>query len=78
MWIRPAGAAPQGGELIPGGWDHEHCSICWETIGGGGQVAGFVSGEDDWVCGECHRHFVAPRSLAFVTWQPGFRPSAKP
>jgi hypothetical protein len=78
MWVRPAGATPQGGELLPGGWDHEHCSICWERIGGGGQAAGFVSGEDDWVCGECYRQFVAPRSLAFVTWQTGFIPSSGP
>jgi hypothetical protein len=79
IWIiRPAGADPQGGELLPGGWDHEHCSICWERIGGGGQAAGFVSGEDNWVCGECYGCFVAPRSLAFVAWQTGFTPSSGP
>jgi hypothetical protein len=78
MWVRPADAAPQGGELLPGGWDHEHCSICWERIGGGGQATGFLSGADDWVCQECYRLFVAPRSLAFVTWEAGFIPSSGP
>jgi hypothetical protein len=53
------------GELVPGGWDHEHCSICHQKIGWGGQPNGFVS-EDDWVCDECHSRFIIPRSLAFM------------
>jgi hypothetical protein len=74
--FQPYDAISTGGEVLLGGWDHEHCSICWETIGCGGQAAGFVSG-DDWVCGECYRRFVVPKSLDFVRWQAGYAgPSA--
>jgi hypothetical protein len=74
--FQPYDAISTRGEVLPGGWDHEHCSICWETIGCGGQAAGFVSG-DDWVCGECYRRFVVPKSLDFVLWQAGYAgPSA--
>jgi len=78
--FQPRETTPIGGELIPGGWDHEHCSICWERIGCGGQAAGLVSGANDWdwVCGECHRLFVVPRSLEFVTWQAGFNHPSGP
>ena len=73
VWLtRSTDEAPIGGDLVPKGWDHEHCSICREKIGCGGQASGFVDEKDDWVCGECFRQYVAPRSLAFVTWQTGY------
>lgn len=59
-----------GGEVgavhvVPAGWDHEHCAICWETIGRGGQVEGHVSSQGDWVCSSCY-DFVERRSLDFI------------
>lgn len=71
MWTRSTEKAPIG-DRIPNGWDHEHCSICWERIGCEGQATGFVNEADDWVCGECFGLFVSPKSLAFVIWQPGY------
>jgi len=54
--FHPRDAISTGSERFPGGWDHEHCSICWSKIDRGGKGAGFVSGanDSDWVCGECH------------------------
>jgi hypothetical protein len=72
LWTRSSEAAPAGGDLVPDGWDHEHCSICWEKIGRGGAGVGFVSGADDWVCVGCYHRYVASRSLAFVNWQTGY------
>lgn len=73
FWRRASDVEPADGTLISEGWDHEHCSICWEKIGCFGQASGFLS-EDDWVCGECFRQFVSPKSIAFVTWQKGYIP----
>ena len=56
---------PPGGELIKGGWDHEHCAICWETLGSGGQPEGYLS-QNDWVCEHCFERFVQQRSLDFI------------
>jgi hypothetical protein len=55
-----------GAEVIPGGWDHEHCAICWETIGAGGQAEGYVSNQRTWVCSPCYGAFVELRSLDFI------------
>jgi hypothetical protein len=63
--------APPGGDVIPGGWDHEHCEICWKRIGLGGEPDGFFSPPDSWVCEECYTTFIVPQSLAFVTWSAG-------
>ena len=63
---RSSAQAPAGGEVVPGGWDHEHCEICRQTIGAGGEPVGFVSPPDSWVCEACYRDFVVPRSLAFA------------
>jgi hypothetical protein len=67
-WLatRSSPEAPGGGEVVPGGWDHEHCDICQKKIGRGGEPEGFSSPPDAWVCEECYTNFVAPRSLGFV------------
>jgi hypothetical protein len=46
----PAGTRTGGGdagaaEVVESAWDHEHCAICWETLGPGGQAEGYVSGQ---------------------------------
>jgi hypothetical protein len=38
METRASGHTPDGGVTVPGGWDHEHCFICQEKIGTGGQT----------------------------------------
>jgi len=54
------------GELVEGGWDHEHCAICWEAIGPVDQVEGYFSAPDTWVCERCYVDYVARRSLEFI------------
>jgi hypothetical protein len=66
MGTRYSAEAPVGGQVVPGGWDHEHCRICWQKIGCGGERAGYFSSPDAWVCQECYISFVVPRSLAFA------------
>jgi len=58
--------APSGGEVVPGGWDHEHCDICWKKIGCGGEPFGFYSDPNAWVCSECYTKHVTPRSIEFA------------
>src|ERR1700722_1812189 len=54
------------GEIVPGGWDHEHCEICWQKIGSGGDREGYVTGAEEWVCVACYFNFIEPRDLRFV------------
>jgi hypothetical protein len=61
-----AAADASGTEVIKAGWDHEHCAICWETLGPGGQAEGYVSAEQTWVCERCYVDFVERRSLDFI------------
>jgi len=46
--------------------DHNHCAICWQTLGQGGQPQGYVSKDTTWICCGCYESFVAPRSLDFI------------
>jgi len=66
LWTRADAAKSEGGKLIEGGWDHEHCAIYSEKIGVGGQPEGYFSDPDTWVCVECFNKFVLPRSLSFI------------
>ncbi|MGZ4888143.1 MAG: hypothetical protein ACXWBH_03110 [Candidatus Angelobacter sp.] len=51
--------------------DHDHCAICWETLGPGGQLEGYVSEDATWICCRCYESFVQPWSLDFI---PGPKP----
>ena len=52
---------------IPGGWDHEHCSICWETISQfTEQKTGYVNQKNQWVCTACFESYVKPKCLDFI------------
>jgi len=53
-------------EVVEGSWDHEHCVICSETLGTGGQSDGYVSSQQTWVCERCYIDFVMRRSLDFI------------
>jgi hypothetical protein len=57
---------PEGGTLIRGGWDHEHCEICSKTISPKTDPIAMVSEPDHWICQECYENFVVPGSLAFI------------
>jgi hypothetical protein len=54
------------GQIVPGGWDHEHCEICWRHIGSGGDPEGYVTGNDEWVCTSCYSRYVERHDLSFV------------
>jgi hypothetical protein len=49
------------------GSDHDHCAICWDTLGNGGQPEGCVDDDATWICCGCHEAFVQRRSLDFIT-----------
>jgi hypothetical protein len=53
--------------LVTGGWDHEHCSICWEEISPEAQACGYMSKNADWVCVKCYTNFVQPKEVGFLT-----------
>lgn len=62
----PAGVspAPLGAEVIPNGWNHEHCRLCWERIRAG--EAGFLDDAGKWLCKSCYSRFVATHDLSFM------------
>ena len=45
-------------ELIPGGWDHEHCSLCWARIADG-MTYWANGGEFKLLCDYCHDHYAS-------------------
>jgi hypothetical protein len=55
-------------EVIEGGWDHEHCSICWENISPDqpDNKYGYFDQNNDWVCQSCYEKYVIPKSLDFI------------
>ena len=53
-------------EEIPGGWDHEHCAICWATISQKEHHSFMKSSQDDCVCPDCFRNHVEPRNIDFI------------
>jgi hypothetical protein len=54
------------GQIVKGGWDHEHCELCWQKIGDGGEPNGYFDGTNNWVCDRCYNRFIGPRDLRFV------------
>ncbi len=66
MMVPASGEIPQGAHVAPGAWEHEHCAICWETIGHGGDPKGFLSTDKRWICAKCHMSYVIPKLIGFV------------
>jgi hypothetical protein len=58
----PGEMPPADGEIVKGGWDHEHCELCWTKISaaGEGQRDGYVDGKT-WLCADCFETYIAPR-----------------
>jgi hypothetical protein len=50
---------PPGGFVVPGGWDHEHCRLCWERISDieAGKNFGYTDGKD-WLCESCYEKYI--------------------
>jgi hypothetical protein len=55
-------------EEIKGGWDHEHCRICWQRISAyeDEENFGYVDQNDSWLCLSCYKKYIIPQSIAFV------------
>ena len=58
----PGEAEVAGERVLPGGWEHEHCSLCEQTISQdeGDEHSGYTDGRD-WLCRACYQDFIAPR-----------------
>lgn len=52
---------PLEGELVKGGWDHEHCLLCWKKISPNKEEElneGYTDGKE-WLCQACYELYVA-------------------
>jgi hypothetical protein len=49
----------------PGGWDHEHCQMCWREISqiGDADRFGYADEDDRWLCESCYIKHVAPTQV---------------
>ncbi|HVN76938.1 MAG TPA: hypothetical protein VMT19_11510 [Thermoanaerobaculaceae bacterium] len=58
---RPGEVIGEGMRVVPGGWDHEHCCLCFATISARGDDlrSGYTDG-NDWACEECYAEEIAP------------------
>jgi Zn-finger protein len=48
-------------EIVPDGWSHDHCDICWWTISVSEKEedgTGYTDGRGNWLCMDCHDRFV--------------------
>ena len=45
--------------IIPKGWDHEHCSLCWKAISAANtdEKCGYRN-KYNWVCRECYEKYI--------------------
>jgi len=50
--------SPGDATLLPHGWDHEHCALCWVKISEtSGQASAYYS-DGDWLCVKCYCSYV--------------------
>jgi hypothetical protein len=55
-------------EVVPDGWDHEHCRICWESISQvDEQKYGYKDQNDKWLCDQCFHSYVEQKKIDFIT-----------
>ncbi len=50
---------PRGAELVPEGWEHEHCALCWQTIScaESDDHEGYTDG-NYWLCAVCYQRYI--------------------
>lgn len=51
-------------QVIPGGWDHEHCQLCRGHFDHGD--FGYRDGDELWMCESCYDKYAKPHDLSFV------------
>lgn len=52
-------------KIIKGGWNHEHCYICWETISNNDKA--WVDKKNIWFCKECYNNYIKNEDISFVS-----------
>lgn len=67
-WGQKPMAGAESIHRVEGGWDHEHCQICWESISQfeGDQKSGYKNQNDEWLCDRCFNSFVKQKSIDFI------------
>ena len=55
--VRAADDSAAPGALVEGGWDHEHCTLCWTKISERPEAGLAYWSDDDWLCRECYERF---------------------
>jgi hypothetical protein len=48
-------------DLVPGGWNHDHCVVCWWTLhetDNEEEGIGYRNDSEEWLCTECYKQFV--------------------
>lgn len=53
-------------EVRPGGWDHEHCVICWAKISLSENTNFRKSSQDHKVCLDCYGNHITSRNIDFM------------
>ena len=52
---------PEKIDLVPEGWNHDHCAICWWTLHETDEPengVGYCNGANVWICSECFHQFI--------------------
>ena len=55
---------PSDATLDNTAWDHEHCSLCWNTISecADNFNEGYTDGKE-WICPDCYKKYILPREM---------------
>jgi hypothetical protein len=50
---------PEKIDLVPDGWTHDHCQICYfEILDADARRDAFTDGHRRWLCAQCHEQFI--------------------
>ncbi|RPH54767.1 MAG: hypothetical protein EHM89_18115 [Acidobacteria bacterium] len=60
----PENAVPL--EVVPSGWDHEHCDLCRAHIDADSGRGAYVDGDDRWMCETCYHRYAERHDLSFL------------
>lgn len=56
---------PEKHALLPGGWDHEHCDMCFTRINKDKPWC-YATEDGGWLCVPCHQKYAVEGSLDFL------------
>jgi hypothetical protein len=52
-----------------GNWDHDHCSINWETIDENTNPVYYENNVSDMICENCYKKYIVKRDISFIPEQ---------